>query len=408
MRTTRQAKEDMDMRPTAEELDAMQAEARSALAAWRLEPGAWRIVGYTRGMQGSALRPIVELDGARWLVRRQPPDLSEDDMRFRQAFVRHLAESGLPTPTPLPRPDGHTYAITPEGVYELQRWLPGATFTSDNAHAAVWRDAAARTLADLHQASADFAWQPHTWPEERSAPALAQAYTDLIRVAADTDAPDAGVAEGLARLADACDERIDAAADALAARPGPPELHVHGDYQPHNLGFAPLSAAAQDGASTAIPPARLVVGVYDFDAAHWGQRVVELAYSLLYFTGVRWGAGNDTAAAGRVGVTPPLVDDGLDVGAAQAFLRAYGQEAPPALGEAALLGDALTLVFPIVFANGAGEDLIFPDDYEQPDEASAQASAQADTLARLAWADRFWLWLDRYRDTLGQAWSGAI
>jgi len=30
-----------------------------------------------------------------------------------------------------------------------------------------------------------------------------------------------------------------------------------------------------------------------------------------------------------------------------------------------------------------------------------------DALARLAWADRFWLWLDRYRDTLGQAWNNA-
>lgn len=391
------------MRPTAEELDAMQAEARSALAAWRLEPGAWRIVGYARGMQGSALRPVIEIDDARWLLRRQPPDLSEDDMRFRQAFVRELADAGLPTPTPLPRPDGHTYAITPEGLYELQRWLPGAAFASDGPHADAWLAAAARTLADLHQASADFAWQAHRWPEERSAPALAQAYTDLIRESAENDALDASVAEGLARLADACDERIDAAADALLARPGPPELHVHGDYQPHNLGFAPPDDGALNGAAGNGDPARLVVGVYDFDAAHWEQRIIELAYALFFFTGVRW-TGGDAAAGERVGVTPPLAEDGLDVARAQAFLRAYGREAPPALGEAALLGDALTLVFPIVFANAIGEDLIFADDYEPPRDAPDQARAQADALARLAWADRFWLWLDRYRDTLGQAW----
>ena len=396
------------MRPAAEELDAMQVEARSALAAWRLAPGAWRIVGYARGMQGSALRPIVEIDGERWLLRRQPPDLTEDDMRFRQAFTRQLAEAGLPVPTPLPRPDGHTYTITPEGIYELQRWLPGAQFTSDDLHADAWLGAAARTLADLHLASADFAWRAHAWPEERSAPALAQAYTDLIREAAANDALDASVAEGLARLADACDERIDAAADALAAHPSPPELHIHGDYQPHNLCFAAPADSSPDGTARDDEQARLVVGVYDLDAARWEQRIIELAYSLLFFTGVRWG-GAETAdvTGGRVGVTPPLVEDGLDVVRAQAFLRAYGHEAPPALGEAALLGDALTLAFPIVFANAVGEDLIFADDYESPAEAASQASAQVDALARLAWADRFWLWLDRYRDTLGQAWNSA-
>lgn len=393
------------MRPAAEELDAMQTEARSVLAAWRLAPGAWRIVGYARGMQGSALRPIVEIDSARWLLRRQPPDLTEDDIRFRQAFVRHLADAGLPVPMPLPRPDGHTYAITPEGIYELQRWLPGLSFASDSPHADARLAAAARTLADLHLASADFAWQEHAWPEERSAPALAQAYTDLIREAAENDALDPSVAEGLTRLADACDERIDAAADALAARPGPPELHVHGDYQPHNLGFAAPADSLPEETQGDAEQARLVVGVYDFDAAHWGPRIVELAYSLLFFTGVRWGAVG--VAGGRIGVTPPLVEDGLDVVRAQAFLRAYGHEAPPALGEATLLGDALTLAFPIVFANAIGEDLVFAEDYDSPAEASARAIAQADALARLAWADRFWLWLDRYRDTLGQAWTSA-
>ena len=83
-----------------------------------------------------------------------------------------------------------------------------------------------------------------------------------------------------------------------------------------------------------------------------------------------------------------------------AYLSAYGHEAPAADGEAQLLADALTLVFPVVFANGIAEDLIFPDDFEDaPDEE--------DILARLNWADAFWLWLDRYRDTLAQAWEAG-
>ena len=65
-----------------------------------------------------------------------------------------------------------------------------------------------------------------------------------------------------------------------------------------------------------------------------------------------------------------------------------------------LLADALTLVFPVVFANGIAEDLIFADDFEDaPDEE--------DVLARLNWADSFWLWLDRTADTLAQTWESS-
>ena len=73
---------------------------------------------------------------------------------------------------------------------------------------------------------------------------------------------------------------------------------------------------------------------------------------------------------------------------------------PPAEGEAPLLADALALVFPIVFVNGIAEDLIFSDEFETD-------SDEEDALSRLHWADTFWLWLDRYRDTIAQAWESA-
>ena len=167
----------------------------------------------------------------------------------------------------------------------------------------------------------------------------------------------------------------------MSSRPGAtlqmadaPQLHIHGDYQPHHLAFAEPDVSA----------------IYDFDAARYELRLIELAYSLLYFTGLRWDE--------RDGLTPPLVDDGLDILAAHRYLRAYGSEAPPAPGEAAHLADALALVFPIAFANGAAEDLVFADDFEgAPDEE--------DALPRLEWADAFWLWLDRSAETLAQAWE---
>ena len=158
--------------------------------------------------------------------------------------------------------------------------------------------------------------------------------------------------------------------------PRPPELHIHGDYQPHNLVFSSAEVSA----------------IYDYDAAHFARRIDEVAYTLLYFTGVRW--------VEEPRVTPPLVGDGLDVLAVQRFLGAYRREAPPAEGEARLLADALTLAFPVVFANGAAEDLVFSEDFTEPPDVE-------EALARLHWADTFWLWLDRYRDTLAQAWEGA-
>lgn len=350
--------------------------ATEVMSYWDLKPEAWRIVGFvTSGLEGIS-RPIVEIAGQRYLLRRQPPELTENDALFRHAFMRHLARSGLPVPDLLPRPEGHTYAVLENGIYQLQQWVDGQPFVTGGP---AWEDrleAAARTLGRLHQASSTFVWQPHVWPDERTGEAIAQAYVDLIAERAASERLPQTVRDGLARVAEQTAARLDPAVEALTAEPGPPELHIHGDYQAHNLAFA----------------ADTVCAIFDFDAARWDRRVDELAYALLYFTGVRW---DDHPS-----VTPPLMDDGLDVPGARRFLAAYGDEAPPAEGEARLLADALALAFPVVFANGIAEDLIFNEDFDAPpDEAGA--------LTRLGWADAFWLWLDRYRDALADAWAST-
>ena len=348
--------------------------AIEVMSYWGLKPESWRVVGFvTSGLEGTSL-PILQIADGRYLLRRLPDGMSENDALFRHALMRHLRAQGLPVPALLPRPEGHTYAVVTDGIYELQGWADGQPYTSDGPANDMRMEQAATMLALLHQASAEFQWQRHTWPEERSSEAIAQAYIAFIRERAQDSGLARAVASGLERIANACEERLAAAVEALAEEPRPPELHIHGDYQAHNLAFGPDGVAA----------------IYDFDAAHWCRRIDELAYSLLYFAGVRW----DDAP----GVTPPLVDDGLDIPRAQRYLGAYGREAPPAEGEARLLADALALAFPVVFANGVAEDLIYPDDFARPPE-------EADLLARLHWADTFWLWLDRYRDSLAGAWS---
>ncbi len=360
--------------PEPDEAAALLEEARDVLSAWRLAPDQWRMLGALPGARGGLLRPIIETSSGVWTLRRQAPDLTQDDTRFRHAFMAHLTQAGLPVPTLLPTPEGRTWAIARESVYELQAYIPGEPFASDESAARI--ESAASLLGALHQASAEFSWTPYAWPEDRSAPALAQAYTDLIRQATERFWAGSSVASGLARVADACDERIAAAAQALSLTPAPPELHIHGDFQPHNLAFTGGGVSA----------------LYDFDAARWEQRVYELAYALLFFTGLRWNDGEP--------LTPPRVDDGLDTLLTHRFLAAYGREAPPSEDEAPLVADALALVFPIAFANGIAEDLVFADDFtDTPDEE--------DALARLAWADRFWLWLDRYRPALAEAWENG-
>jgi Ser/Thr protein kinase RdoA (MazF antagonist) len=359
-----------------DEVVMLKDNAVEVLSYWGLRPDDWRLVGLIKsGLEGHT-RPILEIGGERYVLRRQPPDLSENDTRFRHGFTRHLGARGLPVPALRPCADGHTYAVVEDGIYELQSWRDGRRYVAGDPGAEDMLEAAAATLGQLHQASADFQWQPHRWPDERSPAALAQAYSTLIRERSEASRLPERVAHGLARVAEGCAARLDPAVEALEMYPRPPELHLHGDYQPHNLAFGLAEVSA----------------IYDYDAAHFGRRVDEIAYALLYLTGVRWDE--------EPTVTPPLVDDGLDVLAVHRFLGAYGREAPPAEGEARLLSDALALAFPVVLANGVAEDLVFPEDFAEP-------PAEEEALARLHWADAFWLWLDRYRDTLAYAWEGA-
>jgi Ser/Thr protein kinase RdoA (MazF antagonist) len=256
----------------------------------------------------------------------------------------------------------------------MQEYLPGDSFATTDSASRV--EVAAFQLGALHQAAASFSWAPYSWPEARSATALAQAYTERIRQAASGVWANSRIGRELIRVADACDERVISATQSFVDIATLPELHIHGDYQPHNLAF--------DGDQ--------VSAVYDFDAARWERRVYEVAYALLCFTGLRWSAEDL--------LTPPRVDDGLDILYAQRFLAAYGHEAPPENNEALMLPDALALVFPIAFANGVAEDLIFASDFiDAPDEREA--------LTRLSWAERFWLWLDRYQNSLAQTWEAG-
>ncbi len=393
-----------------EYVDRARYEIATVLQYWGYRPELWNIIGFTApatdrlSAAAPVAHPIVEvvmqspMVQSPVVVRCQPMSLSERDIVARHAFMRHLSERGLPVPALLSRPEGNAYAVVPvvpltdpqqadgfsyvleNAIYDVQVYVPGRRFVTDGPSEDSYLEVAARTLAALHNASLDFQGPEHRWPRERSAPALARLYLTRIAEASHGAEVSRTLAIGLRRLARTGERWVTAAAERIERQPDLPRLHVHGDYQPHNLAFEADSVSA----------------IYDFDAMHWDLRILELAYALLAFTGLRW---EDETAASVAGTTPPLVARGLDLERARAFLAAYESIATPWPGEAELLSDALLLVLPVIFVNGVADDLCSAEQIGRP------IYSQRECRAHLEWAETFPAWVEAHRTELHDAWQ---
>ena len=389
-----------------ESVDMARIEMSTALSYWGYRPELWKIVGFTASAAerlyaaSPVAHPIVEVMQTPVVVRRQFLGVTERDIIARHAFMRYLTEQGLPVPALLSRLDGSAYAIIPvvpltdpqqasgfsyvleNVIYEAQSYIPGRRFVTDGPAEDGYLAAAAQTLAQLHRTSFDYPGPTYTWPEERGALAVAQVYLTRIAEASHARGLARPIATGLRRLAR---EGARWATEAVARLEGNttlPRLHIHGDYQPHNLAFE----------------ADHVCAIYDFDAMRWDWRLLELAYALFTFTGLRW---EDDAALPTPAPTPPLVARGLDSDRAEAFLAAYGQIAPPHPGEAEYLGDALLLALPVIFANAVAQDLITVEGEAQNNHPPRECREH------LAWAETFPAWVEENRAPLREAWERA-
>lgn len=384
-------------------------ELTTVLRYWGQRPEMWRIIGFTASATDPLApawltpdaHPIVELMQTPVVVRRQSLYLSERDAIERHAFMRYLSERGLPIPALLERPDGTTYALAPlvpltdpqqprgityvieNGIYEVQAYLTGRKYMTDGPGEEIYLRAAARTLGALHRASLDYPAPTRNRSRDREFLAISTAYlhrlTDIGQIAKAIVVP-RSITTGLRKLARETSPRLVAAAERLDARQDLPWLHVHGDYQPHNLAFADDRVCA----------------IYDFETAHWDRRLLGLAYALLAFAGLRW---EDDSISGMPSATPPLTERGLDLERARAFLSAYGQVAPPHPGEADSLADALLVVLPIVFANGVAEDIVFAHREPRPAHPSREC------LMHIAWAETFPAWIAEHGAALHDAWQ---
>jgi Ser/Thr protein kinase RdoA (MazF antagonist) len=387
-----------------ESVDMARIEMSTALLYWGYRPELWKIVGFTASAAerlyaaSPVAHPIIEVMQTPVVVRRQFLGISERDIIARHAFMRYLTGQGLPVPSLLSRPDGSTYAMAPivpltdpqqasgfsyvleDVIYEAQSYIPGRRFVTDGPAEDTYLAAAAQTLAQLHRASFDYPGPAHAWPDERGAPAVAQVYLARIADASHARRLPRPIATGLRRLAREGSRWVSDAARRLEERAALPRLHIHGDFQPHNLAFE----------------ADHVCAIYDFDAMHWEWRLMELAYALFTFTGLRW---EDDSALPTPAPTPPLVTYGLDSDRVQAFLAAYGQLAPPQSGEAELLGDALLVALPVIFANAAAEDIVVADG-EAP-----VVHAPRECREHLEWAETFPAWVEENRAFLRDAWA---
>jgi homoserine kinase type II len=234
---------------------------------------------------------LVETTAGRYILKRRHPKLRDPVLiRAQHDLIAHLRDEGFAAPAIVPTRDGSTYLELGVQIYEVQLAIPGEPC---NAGRPLHQAAAARTLARYHHIVRGFDSATYHWPCERYGPSA------LARTVQQID--DSWYGRTPASLSPAIAHLKARAWDLRARfdRFGPlPELVIHGDYHAHNL----------------IVQGDDVVGVIDYDGAHWCSRAMEVAEALIYF------------AAERPGRLRHIVYTGpLDLNSARRFLKAYLQ-----------------------------------------------------------------------------------
>jgi Ser/Thr protein kinase RdoA (MazF antagonist) len=315
---------------------------------------------------------LLEVQGRRYLLRERPEVPAERGSEHAYTFGRYLAGQGIPVAACYLSPRGEPSVTCGEGEFELLEWSQGQPFASDDAREKTWISAAGELLARLHQASLHYRGQPLHWPAEVQAGGLTQGWLQFAYARAEQYEHPA-LAAAFSALIGAWEAALPAAMMAIGTGGQLPALHIHGDYSPLHLRFGPCG----------------VCQVLGLEASRWEKRLLDVAGAVFSFAGLHWGGAGDLAR--------PLAPRGLDPERASLFLRSYGAIFPPQPGEAERLVDALTLLAPILSANGPLEDLFY-------EAVPTEGEWAQDALARLAWAAALPDWLARARSALAQMW----
>jgi Ser/Thr protein kinase RdoA (MazF antagonist) len=317
---------------------------------------------------------LVDVQGQRYVLRERPEGLVGEDVQHRYDFQRYLQQAGIPVPDVRPTLQGEPAAIFGEDSFELHQWIAGEPFSTSDRRSLSWVESAGTMLGRLHEVSRRYSGPQHSWPAEAHMGGVVQSYLNLARSRSD-EIGMLAVASALANWADQWEAVLPAAMMSLGAgKSSLPEFHIHGDYHALNLRF--------DDAG--------VTAVMGLEASRWEKRIFEVAYALFYFSALQWNPGES--------LTRPLVKRGFEPERARHFLRAYADVYPPVRGEAALLGDALSLVAPIATINGPLEDLFYAQ--EELDQIVIE-----DVMERLSWAAALPAWLARVRRSFAEMWN---
>ncbi|MEO7022438.1 MAG: phosphotransferase [Ktedonobacteraceae bacterium] len=333
---------------------------------------AWTNLGPLEDPQPELLQVLVEIEGQRYILKERTENLAEQESEHHYAFQRYLASQGLPVASLWQTPQGEPFVTLGEETFELQAWVEGELFDSRSTHERAWIAAAGELLGRIHQVSRHYTGPQHRWPSEVQAGGLTQGWLNFARARAEQCEVYA-LGAALSNLVDAWEAALPAAMMAIGTGRDLPEFHIHGDYSALNLRFTPNGISA----------------VLGLEASRWEKRLLEVAYAVFYFAGLAWHADS--------GLTLPLVRRGLEPERAGLFLKSYSAIYPPVPGEAALLVDALTLVAPIITANGPLEDIFYAID-------NASDAPIEDALERLAWATALPSWLVKVRRSFAEMW----
>ena len=334
----------------------------------------WTNLGPLANPRNSGLlQVLVLIQGQRYILSERPAELlAPEHSSHHYAFRRHLASQGIPLAPLWLTPAGEPYLTIGEDAFELQEEIEGELFDSADTRERAWISAAGELLGRIHQASRTYPGPQYRWPSEVQAGGLTQGWLNFARARAEQCEVYA-IAAALSNLVEAWEAALPAAMMAIGTGRNLPEFHIHGDYSALNLRFT----------------SRGVSQVLGLEASRWEKRLLEVAYGVCYFAGLEWW--------GESGITRPLVKRGLDPERTRLFLKSYSAVYPSVPGESALLVDALTLVAPIITANGPLEDIFYEG--ENPDEMLIE-----DALERLAWATTLPGWLTRVRRLFAEMW----
>ena len=205
---------------------------------------------------------ILQCEDGFFLMRRRRSEFCpENCVLFDHAFIRHLAEAGLPVASPLVARDGRTWVVEGEHTYEIVPFIKGLALGEPNSTTQMV--SAAKMLSRLHKASQSFS--PPT-VKDLGRDLYLPRYLDLIEeqlsLNVPHNAPFRALGERMLKMA----KQVIVDSERLR----PDELlpiAVHGDYTWANVMYR----------------GEEVGGIFDFDWTTRTNRVWDVARGILFF-----------------------------------------------------------------------------------------------------------------------------